>query len=107
MSDTRIPPGISTEDWNTTPLVVRELVLRLIEQNQQLQERLAALEERLNQNSRNSSKPPSSDPPKVPSRPKRTPSGRQAGGQAGHTGHTRSLKPLDQVQAIIQMESLA
>ena len=103
MSDERIPPGISTEDWNATPQVVRELVLALLQQSEQLQQRLAALEERLNQNSRNSSQPPSSDPPMTPRYPKRTPSGRKVGGQPGHVGHTRPLKPLDQVQRVIEL----
>ncbi len=43
--------------------------------------RVAALEARLGMNSRNSSKPPSSDPPNVAARPKRKPSGRKRGGQ--------------------------
>jgi transposase len=50
--------------------------------------RIAELEERLNQNSSNSSKPPSSDclrKPKVKSL--REKSGRKPGGQKGHTGH--------------------
>lgn len=103
MNDEHLPQGISTEDWNATPSIVRELVWTLIQQSAQLHQRLVALEERLNQNSRNSSKPPSSDAPNAPARPKRTPSGRKRGGQPGHVGHTRSLKPLTQVQAIIQL----
>jgi len=102
MSDEQIPPGIPTEDWNAPPLVVREFVLALLRQSEQLYQRLAALEERLNQNSGNSSKPPSSDPPNAPPRPKRTPSERKVGGQPGHVGHTRPFKPLDQVQDVIQ-----
>ena len=98
-----MPPEILTEDWNATPLVVRELVMRLVEQSEQLQQRIAALEERLKQNSSNSSKPPSSDPPNAPPRPKRTPTGRKVGGQPGHVGHTRPLKPLDQVQRVIEL----
>ena len=103
MSDERIPPGISTDDWNATPLAVRELVLHLLQHLGVLEQQLAQLQERLNQNSRNSSKPPSSDPPTTPRYPKRTPSGRKAGGQPGHVGHTRPLKPLDQVQDIIEL----
>ncbi len=105
MSDERIPPGISTEAWNVTPLVVRELIWQLLQQSDQLQQRLAVLEERLNQNSQNSSKPPSSDPPTTPREayPKRTPSGRKVGGQPGHVGHTRPLKPLAQVQQVIEL----
>ena len=46
----RTPPtGISPEDWAATPLSVRVLVKALVE-------RVARVEERLNQTSRNSSK---------------------------------------------------
>jgi len=45
-----------------------------------LQQRVADWEERLNQTSRHSSRPPSSDPPPVPARTVREPSAREAGG---------------------------
>lgn len=63
----------------------------------QLEARLQLLEARLNQNSRNSSKPPSSDPPSTPPRASKPPSGRKPGGQPGHEGHHRPLLPPDQV----------
>jgi len=97
------PAGISAEDWNATPLALRQLVLTLLETVEHLQQRVAALEERLNQNSQNSSKPPSSDPPHAPPRPPRACSGRKAGGQPGHAGHTRPLKPLSQVQTVMHL----
>lgn len=97
------PAGISAEDWNTTSIVVRQLVLTLLGTVEHLQLHVAELEERVNQNSRNSSKPPSSDPPNAPSRPPRPASGRKAGGQPGHAGHTRQLKPLSQVQQVIEL----
>jgi transposase len=52
--------------------------------------RIADLEAQLRQNSRNSSKPPSSDSPFVKPTPKslRSKSGRKPGGQAGHEGRT-------------------
>jgi transposase len=55
----------------------------------QLNGRIKELENRLSQNSRNSSKPPSSDPPFQPA-PKslRGKSGKKVGGQAGHNGCT-------------------
>jgi transposase len=94
MSDEQAPLGISAEDWAATPIAVRELVLALLK-------RLAALEERVNQTSRNSSKPPSSDPPNAPPRLKPPVSGRKAGGQPGHAGQGRSLKPTEQVDRLV------
>jgi transposase len=65
-----------------------------------LKERLATLEARLAQNSSNSGKPPSSDPPgKRGERPKPKPSGRRRGGQPGHKGHRRELLPPEAVTA--------
>jgi len=53
-----------------------------------LEDRLAGLESRLNQNSSNSSKPPSTDSPfKRP--PPKASTGRKPGGQPGHKGHFR------------------
>lgn len=97
------PAGISAEDWSATPIAVRQLVLTLLGTVEHLHHRVAELEERLNQNSRNSSQPPSSDPPNAPPRPPHPSSGRKAGGQPGHAGHTRPLKALSQVQTVINL----
>jgi transposase len=71
-----------------------------------LQSHLARLEARLNQNSKNSSRPPSSDPPASDppaSSPtdKPPPSGRKPGGQQGHPGASRSLKPTHECQRVV------
>ncbi len=60
---------------------------------EQLQQRIAELEARLNKDSHNSNKPPSSDSPfkKPPPRSQRKSSGRKPGGQKGHPGATREL----------------
>jgi len=90
------PAGISGEDWAATPVAVRVLVMELLQ-------RLANLEAQLNQTSQNSSKPPSSDPPQAKPRPAKEPSGRKTGGQPGHTGHHRQLKPESEVDHIIEV----
>jgi transposase len=70
-------------------------------QNALLQQRIRELEGRLGQNSSNSSRPPSSDPPRVPPKREAMPSGRQRGGQPGHRGAYRALLPVEQVDQIV------
>src|SRR5712691_1354515 len=68
----------------------------------ELEARLAVLEARLSQNSSNSSRPPSSDPPsarKPAAKP--PPSNRKPGGQPGHKGTFRALKPSEAVDEIV------
>src|SRR5438552_16553105 len=58
---------------------------------QRLEARVDELERRLNQNSRNSHKPPSSEgyrKPPSPTRREQQAAGRRSGGQAGHDGTT-------------------
>src|SRR5215210_306341 len=70
-------------------------------ENAVLQARVRELEARLGQDSSNSSRPPSSDPPQTPPRPKAPPSGRKRGGQPGHRGAYRALLPVEQVDGMI------
>src|SRR5919108_1124998 len=69
----------------------------LVEANGRLEARVAELERRLSRSSRNSSLPPSQDPPSAPPRPRRPGSGRKRGGQPGHEGRHRRLLPPAQV----------
>jgi transposase len=81
-------PPIPLELWDQVPPAAQAALLVLLQQYQRriaaLEERVRDLEERLAQNSTNSSRPPSSDPPAVKRPPPRPPSGRTKGGQPGH-----------------------
>lgn len=105
----QLPPGlpITAEDWEQTPPAVQAVVVMLLSENQALRAQVAALQaevsklrEQLGKNSHNSSKPPSSDPPSVAPKQK-TPTGRKPGGQPGHQGHGRALKPASQVHRFV------
>lgn len=64
--------------------------------------RVRELEAQLNQNSTNSSKPPSSDPPGAARVPK-VPTGRKPGGQPGHKPHKRDMVPPERVDERIDL----
>ena len=75
------------EMCKTEPEAVADLVLSLLQRVDELTQRVHELDRRLNLNSRNSSKPPSSDGYKKPN-PKSLcgKSGKPSGGQPGHQG---------------------
>jgi transposase len=91
-------PPIPDKLWQQIPPAAQSAILALI---QHYKQRLADLEARLNQNSTNSSKPPSSEHPHAkPARP--TPKSlRGCGGQPGHSKHQRPLLPTEQCQQVI------
>jgi transposase len=74
------------------------LISQLQVNHVQAMQRLSELEERLKLNSRNSSKPPSSDGPGTPPRAPRPKSGKRPGGQPGHPGSFRAMVPVEQTQ---------
>src|ERR671933_685319 len=92
LADLPLPPEI----WAATPSAAQALILAL-------QERIRELEARLGPTSANSSRPPSSDPPQTPARPKAPPSGRKRGGQRGHRGACRALLPVEQVDEVVEV----
>jgi transposase len=65
--------------------------------------RITELEAVLRTNSRNSSKPPSTDGLRRATPPKEK-TGRKAGGQPGHKGTTRDLVPEDQVDKVLDLD---
>jgi transposase len=90
-----------------------QFILDLAARVQLLDERLARLEAQLRQDSRTSSRPPSSDPPKTRAQRRaearvkakelmrREGEQRKAGGQPGHRGAGRELRPEDQIDEIV------
>lgn len=68
----------------------------------ELEARVAELRDRLQANSSNSSKAPSSDPSWVPNLKPKKPTGRRPGGQPGHKGHYRKLLPADEVDQVVR-----
>lgn len=70
---------------------LRALNKLLLERVGALTVEVEELRRRLGQNSANSSRPPSTDPPQAPKRPARKGSGRKRGGQSGHEGHHREM----------------
>jgi transposase len=119
--------GITDEDWQQTPDSVQiafstlQHQLLLLEIRSQVYERqltdlrqpvaqiddlkaeLAELRERLGQNSNNSSKPPSTDPPHLPHKSSNEVTGRGQGKQRGHKGFGRKLKSIHQVDHIVDL----
>lgn len=79
-----------------------KVIVGLMGMIEALTKRVAELEARLGQNSANSSKPPSSDPPGV-ERKQKSPTGRSPGGQPGHKHHKRELVPPERVDHFIDL----
>jgi transposase len=120
--------GITKQEWDQTPPAVRSVLLALQQQVRlmgirftaydkqladlreqvatvdDLKAEIAELRERLGQNSTNSSKPPSSDPPSYKSPPERESKGRKRGGQPGHQGSTRKLLPAEEVDHVVELK---
>jgi transposase len=94
-----LPSGI----WDRTPPEAQAYILALEARVAALEATVQELLERLQQDSRTSSRPPSSDPPER-ERPRRQPSGRRRGGQPGHPGQTRTLVPVEDVDVVIPLK---
>jgi transposase len=81
---------------------VVEVLLAMDRRIAQLEARVEQLERRVGRNSRNSSLPPSEDPPSASPRGRgRDRSGRPPGGQTGHEGHGRELLPAWAVDELV------
>ncbi|MDC0714210.1 IS66 family transposase [Stigmatella sp. ncwal1] len=75
---------------------LEERIRELEHQNEELHAQLA-------QNSTNSSRPPSTDPPGTQRSVKREVTGKPPGGQPGHEKHERALLPVEQVSQVVEV----
>jgi len=96
-------PALSHEVWERTPPEAQAYIRALEARVATLEGMMEAVQEQLTQTSRNSSRPPSSDPPQH-ERPRRPRSQRRRGGQPGHPGHTRTLIPVDEVDEVVVLK---
>ncbi len=96
-------PPLPQEIWDRTPREAQDYLLALVARVAGLEATVQDLLERLQQDSRTSSRPPSSDAPNR-QRPPRLPSGRKPGGQVGHTGQTRTLVPIEEIDVLIPLK---
>ncbi len=92
-----VPPEV----WATFPPAAQAVILALAQQVVALAAEVRDLKVRLGQNSSNSSRPPSSDPPETPRRPTAPFTGRARGGQPGHMAHQRAVAPPERVDQIV------
>ena len=99
------PALLPVELWEQLSEPLQVVISAMVEYYEQritqLEAEVQELTARLNQNSQNSSKPPSSDGPHVKRKPPKPPSGRTPGGQPGHPPHQRALVPVTEVDAVI------
>jgi transposase len=100
----RTPP-LPVELWEQIPLHVQAVLWEVFDRYEariaRLEAEVAELKAQRNQNSQNSSKPPSSDGPHVKRKPPRPASGCNRGGQPGHPAHHRTLVPVAKVNEVI------
>ena len=97
------PAVLPADIWRRTPPEAQAYMRALETHVAALEGMLQALQEQLNQTSRNSSRPPSSDPPHTV-RPRRPRTHRRRGGQPGHPGHTRTLVPVEDVNEVVVLK---
>jgi transposase len=88
-------------DPSSSPVQACPQCTELLKRVAELEALVRGLQERLNQNSSNSSIPPSANPLGAPKPVVKAPSGRKPGGQKGHPGHHRHRLPPERVNKIV------
>jgi transposase len=88
-------------DPSTSPIPACPQCAQLLKRVAELEALVRDLQQRLDQNSSNSSIPPSANPLGAPKPVVKAPSGRRPGGQKGHPGHHRHRLPPERVKSIV------
>jgi transposase len=97
-------PQIQAETLQSWPKEAQEYILSLQKVLEMLIAQNQELIHKLDQNSQNSSKPPSSDPPfKRPPKKTKEKSSKSKGAQVGHPRHIRELLPAETVDEIVEI----
>jgi transposase len=101
--DSQIP--FIPEIWERIPPEAQAYIRALESRVAALEATVQQLREQVQQTSRTSSRPPSSDPPQaLGKRPRREPTGRRPGGQPGHEGQARALVPVAEVDVVVPVK---
>jgi transposase len=99
------PIPLPAEIWERIPSEAQAYIRALESRVAALEATVQQLREQVQQTSRTSSRPPSSDPPQaVGQRPRREPTGRRPGGQPGHAGQARALVPVEAVDVVVPVK---
>jgi transposase len=94
------PASIPQHIWDSFSDEARAVVAGLERRIAELERQVQDLKDRIDQNSTNSSKPPSTDPIGVKRKPPTPPSRKRRGGQKGHPRRMRALVPPDRVASV-------
>ncbi len=111
-------PPLPDALWRTASPELQAAILLLVQhyeqriagleqQVQDLTQQVQELKSRVDQNSTNSSKPPSTDPIGVKRRPPTPPSKKRRGGQKGHPRRMRALVPPERVASVTECKPTA
>src|SRR4051794_6886110 len=97
-------PPLPLQIWETLTPEAQAAVLALVggleRQITEIAQQVQDLRARLDQNSTNSSRPPSSDPIGIKRGPPTPPSRKRRGGQKGHPRRMRALVPPERVASV-------